>query len=168
MQLPLRPVTFVVVYVLLTALSVEPTVMGWPWSWYYASAGLTAVMAWHCLWAAQLAQTAATPRRSDLVRTLAFAAPGVFAVAVLLNMNRDLYAPASMAAGVGQALTVVVAGSVGAFFVLLWLSARRFCATEREKGGGSLGVFLTFVLALYVVIGAPVLYFRIKRLKGMG
>lgn len=173
MQLPQRPVTFSAAYLLLTALMVEPTVLGLPGSLYVAWIGFAAILSWHCLWAAQLAGTGrrraeAPSQGPDLVRTLAFVPPGLVVAGGVYGLFIQPYTPAPIAAVLDAGLVLVWICVGFSFLALLWLSAQRFCATERERSAGSHGVFLTLVLALYVFIGAPILYPRVKRLKGMG
>jgi arginine exporter protein ArgO len=177
MRLPERPVTFITVYVLMSVFTVMPTLMRWLGSAYAAWFGASALISFHCLFVAQLAQTLPraageqgaerTTRRVQInaVRIMAFIPPLTFILVGLYRIVTALYAGSAKNSFSENVINAAGAFASIIFFAVIWLSAKLLCREEKERNLGNYSVLGTFILMLYAIFGVLFIYPRVRRLR---
>lgn len=175
-KLPLHPVVFIILYLLLACVAVFPTSTGSTWSFYSAIGGTAAALGLQILWSFQALSAAsssapdAAGARIWLVRArygvlLLVLCLGLLAANELVQANgASLPAPLVSVSGALSS----VCGSLGAvsFFGIFFAVARGICDAERARSMSKVGAVATFFLLVYMVIGAPFIYGRLKKLSG--
>lgn len=173
-RLPPRPIFFIPFYLLLSIVAVYPKIAGATFAPYCAIIGTCGVVLLHLFWVFQAIAFVAglsIPSRkiSDqrrLVKPLS-----IIGVCVVYAATFDLFLKPHLFAGtpVEEILRVVfviaVIFAAIAFFAIFWIAARTICEAEEDRKVTAYNIVGTFLLVVYIVIGAPFIYARLQRLS---
>ena len=172
-KLPLRPLLFVPAYLLLNVMSVFPTLLGLELAAFWAVLFGLGCFALHFRWTFR-ALAFASERLRSVQHGAGVPAPLRTARRFLLMMifffgSAILYKtylqPAVSETPFAELLEMPLVLLVAfLFFGIFWISARAVCDAEAGKRVPAHSVVGTFLLFIYIVIGAPFIYRRLKKM----
>lgn len=173
-RLPLRPLLFVPAYLLLTAIGILLGAPGLDISIFWTALFGLGCFAFHFRWTFRaLAFVSKRPpvvqkgagvsdplrraRRFSVMMILGFGALILYGVYLQPVVGSETL----FAELLEMPLLLLV---VFSFFGIFWISARAVCEAEAGKKVPAHSVVGTFLLFIYIVIGAPFIYRRLKKL----
>jgi len=171
-RLPLRPAIFIGAWLALFLASSAATFAGPPLSDLLYMPVLGALLLLQVAWTWQAARFAAgvlaargqpqRAKRFDMATNVLAGAVLAASIGMLVALPQGLSSPEPPLALLSL---VVPVGALGSFALDL-VAAAAICAAERVVGGGSPHVLGTFIQFVYVILAAPFLHRRLRRLDG--
>lgn len=170
-KLPLHPLILIPAYLLLACVATIPMLGG-----QHYALGVTGALGLQVAWAIQALAFASKEHVGDgriaRITQLATARFVVLTLLVCLAVVALYYGylnwgPTSETSvtAILKALSSICEGlAVVLFFAVLWISAAGICDAEESGKAPAHRVVGTFLLLVYVVIGAPFIFTRLKRL----
>ncbi|MGF1632094.1 MAG: hypothetical protein ACFCUT_21675 [Kiloniellaceae bacterium] len=174
-KLPLRPLVFVPVYLLLLAVSALLKVPGLGTSGIWAPLLSMAAVALHFTWMFRAVAYASKWRRS-MGRSLGVSEPSAtvlrFLLMTFLCLGVAVLYKAYLKPAIGEesSLDRIVEMALvlpTLYFVvgMFWISARTLCEAEMGRKASTFSIGSTAILFIYIFIGAPFIYRRLKDLS---
>lgn len=173
-RLPLHPALFIAAWLAIAAASMAAMLAGPPVEEILYAPAVAALLLASVAWTWQAGRFAAgvlaARGRAQLGRRFDLAANILGAVAIMGSVLWVIALPQGLSTtGPTIALLSVALPLLGmGAFALYGIASAALCAAERTVGGGSPHVLGTFIQFVYLVLGAPWLYRRLRRLAISG
>jgi len=175
-KLPLHPFIFVPAYLLLVCLATFPMIAAQHYALIWAAVGVVGALGLQVVWALRALVFVSKKhtddgRASRLIR-LTTAKLGVFALVICLAivtlyqgyLRWHVSSMASIAVALKLLSSVCEGLAVVLFFSTFWISAAGICNVEEGGKAPAHRVVGTFLLLVYLFVGAPFIFARLKRL----
>ena len=172
-KLPLRPILFIPAYFLSLAIIGLPLLFQMEFTVYWAAAAVLFALILQLWWtyqalafACQFVGERSGLRTQTTVKCLLFLLI-LFAVyaAIFPSYIRPHLSGTPFEISLGMNSPILGLAVCIAFLAVFWLSARIVCEAEEKRKVPAHGVVGTFLLFFYIIIGAPFIYGRLKRLR---
>ena len=174
----MNPLVFILAYLLLAGLAVFPELVGQNYPLLWAALGSCGALMLQSVWTIQalaFSSKLLTGKQQAKYMTVARVVVLVLLLCVGFVALYNGHLKAHLAVGAPLATVVKVissvceGGAVVLFFSMFWIAARGICEVEEKgKGKGKVPahrVVGTFLLFVYLVIGAPFIFGRLKKLS---
>jgi len=177
-KLPMHPVVFIVIYLLLAIVTVLPLLSAVSSGTLLSAAAVCGALALQIFWVVQAVRFAGKIRMKDRATTRGLRQIKTVDVVVIIaflcilfDVIYRFYINEHLVEGTWLAL--ILDGIYGIceglpailIFSVFWIAAKGLCEAEQEGHVPWHQVVGTFLLFLYLVIGAPFIYHRLKKLR---
>lgn len=161
------PLLFVIIYLGFAALSVYPTIYGLPFSSYFAIVGAVLSFAIQIYWtflAMRISSRARNDSNGYAKRATLAAAGGAILTLAVIVYKVFIVQGALGDGSIDIAERLLIALTMLLWFSFFWFAAQSLCSAEEQRKPPAIQTVGTFLLFVYLAIGAFFLSSRLKRL----
>lgn len=167
-KLPMHPVKFVVIYVLVSSLAMALQEFGGSLGSYMDLILVISAAALHLSWTLQSLQfvssiskpsgTAEVTAVQAAIRSIVFAGVLIVSVAVYDRFLKSHFPPiASQVIGI-----LIIFSAIYFLLRVFWIAASSLCSAEQKKVADAHTIIGTFLLFFYLLVGAPFIFRRLR------
>ncbi len=172
-KLPLRPVLFIPAYFLSLAIMMVPALLGQKFTMYWAAVAVLLALILQLWWTYRAVAFASqvtdergkhSPRTTVKYLLLLIGLSAVYA-AIFPSYVKPRLAGTPFESYLGVDSPILGLAVCLVFLAVFWTAARVVCEAEGKGKVPAHSVVGTFLLFFYIIIGAPFLYLRLRKLQ---